>query len=83
MLSGTPCIAPKIGGIPSMASDDEVMFFERGNSAQLAENIISLFNDEEKAKKLSQNSKKRARITHDPDNNFKRLLEIYKELCHE
>ncbi len=83
MLSGTPCIVPKTGGIPSMASDDEVMFFERGNSVQLAENIISLFNDEEKAKKLSQNSKKRARITHDADSNFKRLLEIYKELCHE
>ncbi|MBP5415247.1 MAG: glycosyltransferase family 4 protein [Lachnospiraceae bacterium] len=83
MLTGTPCIVPRIGGIPSMASDDEVMFFERGNSAQLAENIISLFGDEEKAKKMSQNSKKKARITHDDDNNFKRLLEIYKELCRE
>ena len=83
MLTGTPCVVPKIGGIPSMAGDDEAEFFECGNSSQLAERIISLFGDEEKAKRLSQNGKKRARITHDAETNFKRLLEIYDNLCHE
>ena len=66
-----------------MAGDEEAEFFECGNSSKLAESIISLFSDEKKAMGLSQNSKKKAQITHDADINFKRLLEIYDKLCHE
>ncbi len=83
MLTGTPCVVPKVGGIPSMAGDEEAEFFECGNSSKLAESIISLFSDEKKTMNLSQNSKKKAQITHDADINFKRLLEIYDKLCHE
>ncbi len=81
MLCATPSIVPKTGGIPSVASDKEVMFFETGNSNDLADKVISLFSDSTKAGELSDNSRIRARQTHDKDINYSRLMEIYSELC--
>jgi len=81
MLVGTPSIVTKTGGIPSMASEREVLFYNPGDSKKLADNIIEIFEDKEEAKLLSQNSRSRARLTHDPDTNFKKLLEIYDKIC--
>ena len=81
MLVGTPSIAAKVGGIPSMATDKEVTFFDKGDAKQLAECVIGVFSDREKTLRMSEAAKIRARKDHDADRNFERLMEIYKEIC--
>ena len=83
MLVGIPCVVPETGGIPSMADKDCAVFYEPGNSKQLADSIIELFGNDKKALDLSGNAKKRAGINHDAVNNYKRLLEIYDKICQE
>lgn len=81
MLLGTPVVVPKTGGIPSIANENEALFYEVGNTNQLSETILKLFSDKELAIKLSEAEKKRAIEDHDSDKNFERLTEIYDQLC--
>lgn len=82
MLLGTPVVAARVGGIPSMAKEDaEAMMYNPDKYDELAANIIELFEKEELANNLSKNGTRRAKITHDKDVNFARLLEIYKDIC--
>ncbi|MBO4845243.1 MAG: glycosyltransferase family 4 protein [Lachnospiraceae bacterium] len=83
MLVGTPSIAARVGGIPSVASKEEVTFFDKGDAKQLAECVIGLFSDKDKAVKMAEAAKKRAEADHDANKNFERLMEIYKEICLE
>lgn len=81
MLLGTPVIVPRTGGIPSMATEDEAVFYEVGNIKQLSDSIVKLFGDGAFAEKLSEAERIRAAANHDGDNNFKRLTEIYDRIC--
>lgn len=81
MLTGTPSVVPETGGIPSVTSTKESVFYPVGDSIQLAESITGIFSDKEKAKVMSEESRKRAGRTHDAEKNFKRLLEIYDTIC--
>lgn len=78
MLLGVPVTVPETGGIPSMLeSEKEGLFFEKGNPKALAEAVMRIWEDQELVLKITQNARKRACKTHDPDTNYKRLLEIY------
>lgn len=82
MLLGTPVVVAKVGGIPSMATENEsALFFEKGDVAELASRIISVFESKELSEKISNAEKKRSRINHDRDKNYLELMEIYKEIC--
>lgn len=48
---------------------------------QLAEAVIFVWENESKLHEYSENAKRHARDTHSPENNTKRLLEIYCEIC--
>lgn len=81
MCIGTPSVAAYVGGVSDMATDsEEALFYRNDDPALLAWNIKRIFDDDKLAHKLSQNGRKRARITHDADNNSKVLYEIYKEI---
>lgn len=81
MLLGVPVVASNVGGVPSMITDGtEGILFEKADSNGLAKAVISLWDDEEKMKRLSQAGKKRAHAAHDADANFNRLMEIYREI---
>ena len=81
MLLGVPVVAANVGGVPSMITHDaDGVLFEKADSKGLAEAVISLWEDEEKMKRLSEAEKKRARLAHNADANFNRLMEIYREI---
>lgn len=81
MLLGTPVVASRVGGIPSMVKDRvEGLLFDSKDSKELAECIIRLWEDDELAGILSQHARERACQTHNPETNYKRLLSIYHEM---
>lgn len=81
MILGVPAIASDTGGISSVFTDKkDGLLFEMGNYEVLADCVIQLFSEPEKMKEYSQNAKQHAGKTHNPDENFKRLLEIYQEI---
>ena len=81
MLLGVPVVASRVGGIPSLiAEEEEGLLFEACNAEGLAEDVIRIWKDDNLALRLSQGGAHRARLTHDADVNFMRLIEIYNEI---
>lgn len=84
MLLGTPVVAARVGGIPSMIKDRREGLLYTGNDVdKLAETIIELWKDESilpLAGRLSKAATVRAKKAHDPETNFNRLKEIYHEI---
>ena len=84
MLLGVPCVASRTGGIPDMAKGDKsALFFEKGNVHELAACILRIFRDDALAESLSEQARVRSRQNHDGDDNYRRLLEIYREILGE
>jgi glycosyltransferase involved in cell wall biosynthesis len=84
MYIGTPCVAAYVGGVPDMADDGkEALFYRNDDPALLAWNIKRIFDSDDLALSLSQNGKARAKVTHDPQLNAQRLVDIYKEILGE
>lgn len=83
MLLGTPVVASYTGGIPSMAEHEkEGLLFEKGNSKALAEAIMRTWESYPVVMSITEGARVRARKTHDGDENYKRLVEIYDAICH-
>lgn len=81
MLLGVPVVASRTGGIPSMiAEDEEGKLFEPCNSEGLADDIIHIWKDDAMATEMGANAINRARLTHDADANYNRLIEIYTKI---
>lgn len=83
MLLGVPCIASRVGGIPSMAEEGEVAFFEAGDVDDLAAKVLRVFDDEEYALTLSAAGHKRAVLTFDKEANYRMLCWIYETVSKE
>ena len=78
MLLGTPVVAPYTGGIPSMLEHEkEGLLFEKGNVKALAEAVMETWEDDKLVDIITKNARVRARKTHDADQNYKKLMEIY------
>lgn len=81
MLLGMPIVAARVGGIPSMIQNNkECLFFEGGDSTQLADAVIQMWDEPVISAVYGDNAKKHATMTHDPDANYRRLMEIYKKI---
>lgn len=81
MLVGTPCVAAYVGGVPDMATDgQEALFYRNDDPALLAWQIKRIFDDDSLALTLSENAKKRAAVTHDPEKNAEKLFQVYCEI---
>ncbi len=82
MLLGVPAIAARVGGIPGIMEDGvEGILYEPNDPDSLAEAVDKIWSDEDLRGKLTQNARKRALTDHDPEKNYKRLLEIYDEIA--
>lgn len=84
MLLGTPVVAARVGGIPSMIEDRREGLLYTGNDVEkLAEAVMELWKDDGTLSlegRLSKASVIRAKKAHDPETNFNRLKEIYHEI---
>ncbi|SFC17322.1 glycosyltransferase [Butyrivibrio sp. YAB3001] len=81
MLLGMPVVAARVGGIPSLIQGNkECQFFEKGDVKGLAEAILQIWDEPVIAAVYGDNARKRALVTHDPEINYKRLLEIYRDI---
>lgn len=81
MLLGVPVVAAAVGGIPSLLADwEEGILYEPGDADGLAKAVMRVWQDPETAEKRAQAARARAARAHDPDGNYKRLLEIYREI---
>ena len=81
MLLGVPAVAPYTGGIPSVfEKDKDGLMFEPGNASELADKIIYLFGHPTKMLEYASQAKEHAKETHNPEVNYRRLLEIYQEI---
>lgn len=80
-MVGTPCVASYVGGVPDMTIDNkEALHYRNDDPALLAWHIKRIFDNDELAKELSANGRKRARETHDAKKNAEQLLNVYKKV---
>lgn len=82
MLLGTPVVASYAGGIPSMVKqEEEGLLFEAANINALAEAIMRTWEDSSLVDKITTGARARARKTHDADENYRALMEMYQEIA--
>lgn len=81
MLLGTPVVAARVGGIPSMLDDGrDGILFEKADPSSLAKGILQIWDEPVISGLYGENARNHALLTHDPDSNYKRLIEIYREI---
>lgn len=82
MLLGVPVVASSVGGVASMLTDEEDGFLYPVHEVnRLANYVCKIFSDDLLASKLSEHERIHAAKTHNPETNYRRLLEIYQEIC--
>jgi glycosyltransferase involved in cell wall biosynthesis len=81
MAAGVPCIATRVGGIPSMVTDyKDGMLFEKHDVDKLVELVQLLATNTRLCNTLSKNAKAKALERHYPPNVADKYLQVYKQL---
>ncbi len=81
MLLGVPCVAADVGGIPDlMVNGQDGIIYPAGDVSRLAEAVTEILSKDDVSGLYSVSAKKHAYKTHDPEVNFRRLLEIYRDI---
>ena len=81
MMLGVPCVAADVGGVHNMLTDGgDGMLYPAGDTEALADRIIEIFTKEAIVERFSDNARKHARVNHDADQNYYRLVHIYREM---
>ena len=81
MLMGVPVVSSEVGGVSSLfEGEKEGLFYPVEDTKKLAQQIIRIFENDDLAEGLSAAAKQRAAVTHHPETNYERLLEIYHEI---
>lgn len=81
MILGMPCVAARVGGIPSLFSGQEGILFEGGNVKELANAVKEMWKNPLAQEQCSKAARKRALCNHDAEKNYHTLLGIYQEIC--
>lgn len=81
MLLGVPVVSANVGGVHNLVEDGrDGILYPKDKPGQLKDAILRIFGDDKLAMVLSSNAREHALRTHDPETNYKRLLEIYHEI---
>lgn len=81
MLIGTPVVASRVGGIPSILHDGtEGYLYSCMNTKELARRVNRIFQSDNLALRFSRNGRKIAGNIYDFQNNIEQLLSIYNQL---
>lgn len=81
MLLGVPVVAADVGGIHNLLTDrKDGVLYRAEKPVEMMEAILRIFADDKLALSMSSNARQHALNTHDPEKNYRRLLEIYNEI---
>lgn len=85
MLLGMPCVSARVGGLPSIFEDGSDGIMYGGTSLEenvegIVRSVTAIWTDETKRAQYCINARNHALKTHDGDNNYKRLIEIYSSI---
>ena len=85
MLLSMPVISSDVGGVRDLMSEEEGFIYPSLDEKALIESVKKCFAQNASAaqKEMCEKAGARARITHNPDTNYKRLLEIYNEIANK
>jgi glycosyltransferase involved in cell wall biosynthesis len=84
MLLGMPCVSACVGGVQDLMSDSKEGFLYPYDEPHImAYQISTIFDDADTAKRLGNNAKKRASVTHNLENNMRQLIDIYTKVLEE
>ena len=85
MLLSMPVISSDVGGVRDLMSEEEGFIYPPLDEKALVECVKKCFeqNGSKAQKEMCEKAGARARITHNPDTNYKRLLEIYNEIANK
>lgn len=82
MLLGMPVVSSAEGGVANLLKDgEEGLLYPYQDVKALAEAVIEVFSNDEAAVTYGNKAREHALLTHDPEINYRRLLEIYGELA--
>lgn len=80
MMLGMPVVSARVGGIPSMVTDEQVLLYEYNDVDQMADCIDKILSDGEFAVRLGESGQARGEINHGKESNYQAMLEIYKTI---
>ena len=81
MLLKVPCVAARVGGIPSIFDDGrDGILYEAGDVKGLKEAVARIWRDPDLAAEFTDHARRHALVTHDAKSNFGRLTEIYTRI---
>lgn len=81
MILGVPTVSADVGGIHNLLVDGkEGLLYKYGDKDAMKKAITDIFKDDKLALSLSGQASVHARATHDPNVNYKRLVEIYHDI---
>lgn len=81
LMLGTPVVAAGVGGIPSMVRNEkEALLYTDHSAERLAECLKRIFSNDNLARTLSRNERKRAEKLYNRMANLDALLKIYDEI---
>ncbi len=82
MLLGVPCVASRVGGVPSLFKDRlDGLLYEKNDIVALAGCVNLMLEGGELVEKMRKHAREHARQTHNQDENYRRLLEIYHAIA--
>lgn len=83
MLLGMPVVSSAVGGVPSMLEHErEGLLYPCSDTHALTDSVCRLFADDALAAACGRRAAARAAVTHDPERNYTRLVEIYQAILH-
>lgn len=79
MAMGLPCISTNVGGVPDYMDDSCGVLIEPNNPNILAEKIVYILKNKEKAKHLGRRARQRMLENHDLEKNLDRIISFMKD----
>lgn len=81
MILGVPTVSSYVGGVPDLLRhDEEGYLYQTDAPYMLAYYINKIFDNKRRTVEISENARKRALQTHNPEKNINTLLNIYKTI---
>lgn len=82
MLLGMPVVCADVGGLADVfAGGEDGIFYQAGDVGKLAEAVKTMFAGGEEVEQYRSSARAHAQKNHDPQKNYARLVEIYREIA--